>query len=87
MVAMSCEGEEGKCTWGDFKPCALGDTRTEKLATWTLPWAWDFGDRGRGEGRFSMEFVFKIERLWEFIPLRRNEEVWEAIMVVRIKGD
>jgi hypothetical protein len=34
-----------------------------------------------------MEFVFKIERLWEFIPLRRKEEVWEAIMVVRGKGD
>jgi hypothetical protein len=84
MVAMSCEGEEGKCTWGDFK---LGDNRTEKLATWTLPWAWDFGDRGRGEGRFRMEFVFIIERLWAFIPLRRIEEVWGVIMVVRFKGD
>jgi hypothetical protein len=60
MVAMSCEGEEGKCTWGDFKPCEFGDNRTEKLATWTLPWAWD---RGRGEGRFRMELIFIIERL------------------------
>ena len=80
MVAMSCEGDEGKCTWGDFKPCALGDTRTEKLAVW------DRGDRGR-EGRFRMGFVCIIERLWALIPLRRIEEVWGAIMVVRFEGD
>jgi hypothetical protein len=41
------------------------------------------GDSGRGEGRFRMEFVFKIERLWAFIPLRRIEEVWGAIIVER----
>jgi len=46
-----------------------------------------FGDRGRGEGRFRMEFVFIIDRLWAFNPLRKIEEVWGVIMVVRIKGD
>ena len=81
MVAISCEGDEGKCTWGDFKPCALGDTRTEKLI------CWDRGDRGIGEGRFRMDFVCIIERLWVLTPLRRIEEVWEAIMVVRFEGD
>ena len=81
MVAMSCEGDEGTCTWGDFKSCALGDTRTEELAFC------DLGDRGREEGRFRMGFVCIIERLWALIPLRRIEEVWEAIMVVRFEGD
>jgi hypothetical protein len=81
MVTMSCEGDEGKCTWGDFKPCALGDTMAEKVDFW------DRGDRARGAGRFRMDIVCIIERLWALIPLRRIEEVWGAIMVVRFEGD
>ena len=84
MVAMSCEGDEGKCTWGDLRPWAPGDTRTEKLATWN---DCDRGDKARDAGRFRMDFVCITERLWALIPLRRIEEVWGAIMVVRYKGD
>jgi hypothetical protein len=78
-VAMSCEGEGGKCTWGDLIACEVeGESFMEKLATWVN--ADDLGDNASGSGRLRMERIgpFLIAEL-ALRPLRRIDCVWVAI--------
>ena len=78
-VEMSCEGDGGKCTWGDLIACVVeGESFTEKLASWVN--ADERGDSANGSGRLRMERMgpFLIEEL-AARPLRRIDCVCAAI--------